>query len=76
MGRPSRLTDEQKLELRAAATEKIRDRSPFRRSTSELCTYAQREFGVSYGHRAMHKIMVSLGLEYLPHVNAWHPPRR
>ena len=74
----SRLTDEQKEELRAYAQSFRRSSCHFvvRPSTADLCAYTLQHFDVSYGHRAMHKIMVSLGLVYNSNVNAWREPGR
>jgi transposase len=77
MPRPSLLTDEQKLQLRRHALTAQKRGLYFRRpSTPDLCAYAAREFGVSYGERGMAKIMVSLGLVWVRHINAWQEPRR
>jgi transposase len=74
MGRPSRLTDDERFELADYAL-RSRGKHPFWPSTEEICTYAFQRFGVSYGHRAMHKILVALGLKWQRHTNSWRLPR-
>jgi transposase len=77
MPRPSLLTDEQKLQLlRYALTLQKRGLYVHWPSTSELCAYAAREFGVNYGERGMAKVMVSLGLEWRRNINAWRDAGR
>jgi transposase len=77
MGRPSKLTDDQKLELADYALTVQRDgrHRVFWPSTPELCAYAQRAFGVSYGERGMAKILTALGLVWARNTNSWRLPR-